>query len=138
MCCITSVSSISYCYKHIFIPYLFSIFPYLLLYLYSCLCYYAYTIYPYLILCTSFLFYTTDQTLSIHYLSITFLQPFSRFDQMYHLLLFLVISCHSLVFISFYYFLHSLSIRLYQILRAMLAFLLIDTSFIPHSLSIVV
>ena len=37
------------------------------------------------------------------YLFSIFLQPFLRFDQIYHLLLFLVISCHSLTSIIFYY-----------------------------------
>ena len=99
---------------------------------------YAYAIYHYPILCTPFPFCIPDQTLSIHYLFITFLQPFLRFDQMYYLLLFLVITYHSLVSISFYYLLYSLGIRPYQTLRAILVFLLIDTSFVPHSLSIVV
>ena len=57
---------------------------------------------------------------------------------MYYLLLFLVITYYSLISISFYYLLHSLGIRPYQTLRAILVFLLIDTSFVPHSLSIVV
>ena len=125
-------------YKHIFISYLFSIFSYLLLYLCYYFLYYTYAIHPYPILCTLFLFHIPDQTLSIYYLFITFLQPFLRFDQMYYLLLFLVITYHSLVSISFYYLLHSLGIRPYQTLRAILVFLLIDTFFVPHSLSIVV
>ena len=99
MCCITSVSSISYCYKHIFIPYLFPIFSYFLLYLHSCLYYYAYAIYSYLILCISFPFFILDQTLSIYYLSILFPQPFPRFDQIYTLL---IVPSHFSSFSCFY------------------------------------
>ena len=104
MCCIISVSSISYCHKCVFIPYLFPIFPYLLLYLHSCLCHYAYTIYSYLILCISFPFFILDQTLSIHYLSILFPQPFPRFNQIYTLF---IISSHFLSFSCFYSILSS-------------------------------
>ena len=66
------VSDWTQCHEYIFIPYLFPIFPYLLLYPHPCLCHYVYAICPYLILYTSFLFFIPDQTLSIHYLSITF------------------------------------------------------------------
>ena len=78
---LNSVKIRVYCYKQIFIPYLFLIFLYLLLCLHPCLCHYAYAIYPYLILYISCPFFISDQTLSIHYLSIPFPQPFSRFDQ---------------------------------------------------------
>ena len=57
---------------YLFPIYLFPIFSYLLLYLHSCLYHYTYTIYPYLILYTSFLFHISDQTLSTHYLFIAF------------------------------------------------------------------
>ena len=60
-------------HKLIFISYLFLIFSYLLLCSHHCLYYYTYTICPYLILCIPFLFFISDQTLFIHYLSIIFL-----------------------------------------------------------------
>ena len=127
--------NIRQCYKHIFISYLFSIFSYLFLYLcYYFLCYtYAICYYP--ILYTHFSFYISNQTLSIHYLSIIFSQPFSRFDHIYSLLLFLVISCHSLISILFYYLLYPNVIQPCQTLRAMLVFPLIDTTFVLYSLS---
>ena len=94
-----TIRELDNCHKHIFIPYLFPIFSYLLLGPYPCLCHYTYVIYSYLILYTSFLFFISDQTLSIYYLSIPFPQPFPRFDQMYTLS---IVSSHFLSLSYFY------------------------------------
>ena len=84
------------------IYFLFSLI--LLLCPHPCLYHYAYAICPYPILYVPFLFFIPNQTLSIHYLSITFLQPFLRFDQMYHsycsqsFLIIPLLSLHSIIF----------------------------------------
>ena len=88
------------CHKYIFISYLFSIFSYLLLYSCHCLCYYAYAIYSYLILYTSSLFYTTDQTLFIHYLFIAFSKVWSDIPSFIIPSYFLSFSCFYFILLS--------------------------------------
>ena len=98
------------CYEYVFIPYLFSIFSYLFLYLCYYLLFHAYAICYYLILCASFSFHISDQTLSVHYLFITFLQPFLRFDQIYHSYYF-----QSLLVISSFHYILSPSFSHYHL-----------------------
>ena len=127
----------SKCYKCIFIFYLFSTFSYLFLYLY----YHSFVMLMLMLLSNSmysflFLYFWSNfiYLLSFHYLSIAFPKVWS--DILF--LLFLVTSCLFFSFITFYYLFYSLNIRPYQTLRAAQVLPLIDTFFVPHSLSIVV